>query len=55
MLLISLLISSALAFAMFGLRSFPGVGIFALCYGFWSGACQSIELFIHRLKRVKIL
>ncbi|XP_006455465.1 hypothetical protein AGABI2DRAFT_75392, partial [Agaricus bisporus var. bisporus H97] len=40
-LLPSLYISSALVFAIFGIKNFAGLTIFAILYGFWSGACTS--------------
>ncbi|KXN81984.1 Riboflavin transporter MCH5 [Leucoagaricus sp. SymC.cos] len=42
MLLPSLYISSALVFAMFGIHNAAGLTIFALLYGFWSGAYVSL-------------
>jgi len=35
-----LLTSSVLAFSIFGIHSFAGVGIFGFLYGFWSGSCE---------------
>lgn len=34
-----LLISSILAFSIFGIHTFAGVAIFSFLYGFWSGSC----------------
>lgn len=42
LLLPCLFISSALAFAMFGITSFPAVVAFGLLYGFWSGSYVSL-------------
>lgn len=36
----SLILSSILAFSIFGLHSFASVSIFGALYGFWSGACE---------------
>ncbi|EKM75901.1 hypothetical protein AGABI1DRAFT_131804 [Agaricus bisporus var. burnettii JB137-S8] len=41
-LLPSLYISSALVFAIFGIKNFAGLTIFAILYGFWSGAYVSL-------------
>lgn len=40
MLLPCLFMSSALAFAMMGIKNFTGVAVFAILYGFWSGSCM---------------
>ncbi|KDR74832.1 hypothetical protein GALMADRAFT_564664 [Galerina marginata CBS 339.88] len=42
MLLPCLFISSAVAFAMFGVSNFTGVILFGLFYGFWSGSYVSL-------------
>lgn len=40
MLVPCIFISSALVFAMLGLKDFAGVTVFAILYGFWSGSCM---------------
>lgn len=40
MLLPCIFISSALVFAMLGIKNFAGVAVFAILYGFWSGSCM---------------
>ncbi|KAF5325114.1 hypothetical protein D9619_009565 [Psilocybe cf. subviscida] len=42
MLLPCLFMSSALAFAMMGIKNFTGVAVFAILYGFWSGSYVSL-------------
>ncbi|KAJ6469187.1 major facilitator superfamily domain-containing protein, partial [Mycena vitilis] len=39
MLIPCLAISSALIFSIFGLKTYAGILIFAVLYGFWSGSC----------------
>jgi len=42
MLIPCLFLSSALAFAMLGVRNFAGVVVFGVLYGFWSGSYVSL-------------
>lgn len=44
MLILCLVISSILAFSIFGIHDFVGVAIFGALYGFWSGSCKSLCL-----------